>query len=91
MSKAGEVAWALVDYDRRVATHVLALICAELGGPVNEGDLDLNRMKAFLSQPDGRGLAEVGDPQTTTAEWKAEFAHYEGMRALGAELADLLE
>ena len=90
MSRAGEVAWALVEYDRRVAAHVLALICANLGGPAADGEFDLDRMRTFLSVPNGN-LAEVGDPQTTTAEWKAEFAHYEGMRALGAELADLLE
>lgn len=33
---------------------------------------------------------EVGDPSTTTREWKTQFARQERMRALCAELAQLL-
>ena len=34
--------------------------------------------------------ADVGDPQTTTAEWKDALREYEAARALAAALAPLL-
>ena len=70
--------------------RVLAHLCADLGGPAAEGDRDVRKMKAFLSQPDP-SLPEVGDPQTTTAEWKEEFGHYEATRSFAAALASLLD
>ena len=70
--------------------RVLAHLCADLGGPAAEGDPDVRKMKAFLSHPDA-SLAEVGDPQTTTAEWKEEFGHYEATRSFAAALASALD
>ena len=90
MTRAHELAAALVDYDEQVAMRVLAHLCADLGGPAAEGDVDVSRMKAFLSQPHA-GLPEVGDPQTTTAEWKEELGHYEASRSLAAALASALD
>ena len=34
--------------------------------------------------------SEVGDPQTTTAQWKDAFREYEAARALASALAPLL-
>ncbi len=91
MLYATQVAEQLVSYDERVATRILAALCAELGGPTATGHPDLTRMKAFLGQPDARALAETDDPQTTTAEWKADFGHYEATRSLAGALAALLD
>ncbi len=91
MARAAELARELVDYDERIAARVLAGLCADLGGPAADGDVDVARMKAFLSQPDPGQLPEVGDPRTTTAEWKEEFGRYEATRALAAALASLLD
>ncbi len=90
MTRAHELAEALVEYDEQVAMRVLAHLCADLGGPAAAGDLDVSRMKAFLAQPHA-GLPEVGDPQTTTAEWKEELGHYEASRSLAAALASVLD
>ena len=33
---------------------------------------------------------DVGDPRTSTREWKTDFAHRENMRELALELTELL-
>ena len=91
VARAAELARELVDYDERIAMRVLEQLCVDLGGPATEGDPDLGRMKAFLAQPDPGQLPEVGDPRTTTAQWKEEFGRYEATRALASALASLLD
>ncbi len=47
----------------------------------------LGALEAEVGRPPD---AEVGDPATTTREWKTQFAHHERMRALADELSRLL-
>jgi hypothetical protein len=81
---AGNLARRLVDYDPELAAGVLGLIVERLGGPREE--TDTARLQTFLSR------AGSGDDERakTTVEWKAGFAQNERLRALGAELAELL-
>lgn len=82
MANATDVAETLVAFDERLATHVLGLICRELGA---DGDLDPARTQAFLNH------LTVGEENAkTTVEWKAGFAHVERLRTLAVALADLL-
>lgn len=84
MPPAGNLARRLVDYDHVLAADVLALIVERLGGP--GGEHDVGRLHAFLSRV---GSSE-DERAKTTVEWKAGFAQQERLRALGAELAELL-
>ena len=88
MSAASELAGRLVAYDVRLARGLLRWIVAELGG--SDAD-DLGEARALLERPDLAWIPEVGDPNTTTAEWKAEFGHRESLRALGVELLGRLD
>ena len=91
VARAAELARELVDYDEQIAMRVLEQLCADLGGPAADGESDVARMKAFLAQPDPGQLPEVGDPRTTTAQWKEGFGRYEATRALASALASLLD
>jgi hypothetical protein len=94
MPPSDEVARRLVQYDERLAEDVLALICAQLGGPVTEGKWDPGQMRDFMADPAAarlRSLSELSEvDETTTAEWKSQFARSERLRTLGLALADLV-
>jgi hypothetical protein len=81
MAGSAAVARALIDYDPRLAEHVLRLIAAELGVPA-EGEV--LRLQSDLQQ------VIVKETTKSTIEWKAGFAHVERLRSLGLELAKLL-
>lgn len=85
MPPAGNLARRLVDYDAVFAADVLTLIVERLGGPGEERDV--TRLHAFLS----RAGSSDDEGAKTTVEWKAGFAQQERLRALGAELAELLQ
>jgi hypothetical protein len=82
MAGSNAVARALVEYDARLAEHVLRLVATELG--VDPGG-DVRRLQGALSK-----MSLEDDAAKTTVEWKAGFAHVERLRALGLELARLL-
>jgi hypothetical protein len=82
MAGSTSVARALVDYDPRLAERLLRLVASELGIAPNA---DVSQLQAALHTVIEDGARE------TTVEWKAEFAHVERLRALGLELAKLLD
>lgn len=92
MSDASNLARRLIAYDPLVARRVLAVLVAELGGPSAESDdRDLAHVRHFLFQAESFFAPEVGDPRTSTREWKTDFAHRESVRELARELLELLE
>ena len=80
----------LIAFDPLLARRTLAMLVEELGGPRDAGVQDLARMRGFLLQGDTFVAPDVGDPRTSTREWKTDFAHRENMRELALELAELL-
>ncbi|MGH3103961.1 MAG: hypothetical protein ACRDN6_07695, partial [Gaiellaceae bacterium] len=74
--------------DRPVAARVLTALVEELGGPPATDPPDLARIRAFLTQP--ATDVPIGDPHTSTRQWKTGFAQQERMRGLAGELAELL-
>ena len=50
------------------------------------------RLGPRLTEKHGETFAapDIGDPRSSTQEWKADFAHRENMRELARELSDLL-
>ena len=82
MAGSTSVARALVDYDPRLAERLLRLVASELGVA---SDGDVPQLQAALQD-----VLEDGSTKTTV-EWKAGFAHVERMRALGLDLARLLD
>lgn len=79
---AAELARELVGYDPQLARTLLVQIVDELGGPEPDGD-DVAKLTAYLT----RMQSPAERTATTTAEWKAEFAHLERLRSLGLALA----
>ena len=75
------MARGLVDYDQRLAEHVLRLVAKELGVAP---DGDVAQLQLGL-----QNVLEAGAAKTTV-EWKAGFAHVERLRSLGLDLARLL-
>jgi hypothetical protein len=91
MSQVSNLARRLIAYDRLLAGRILAMLVEELGGPrAAGGEPDVARLRSFLAQTESFVAPEVGDPRTTTREWKADFAHRESIRTLARELAELL-
>jgi hypothetical protein len=96
VSDPSEVADRLISYDRRLAADVLELVVQQLGGPVANGRHDIWHSRQYLAQLEVARtprLVRLSDPtkgDSSNAEWKAEFAHAEHLRALGAALADAL-
>ena len=96
MPDPAEVAERLIAYDRRLAVDVLELIIHQLGGPAADGSSDVWHARQYLAQLEvarTARLVRLSDPtkgDSSTAEWKAEFAHAEHLRALGVALADAL-
>lgn len=91
MTDASNLARRLIAYDPLLARRFLAMLVEELGGPrAGADDPDLARARGFLFQADSFFAPEVGDPRTSTREWKAEFAHRETVRALARELVELI-
>jgi hypothetical protein len=80
---AQELAQALAAYDRPLAEKLVRAIAAELGGSPTWEPL---RLRQFFRD----GAARQPDRARETAEWKSDFARVERMRALGAELAQLV-
>jgi hypothetical protein len=77
------VAEALIEYDPRLAEHVLRVLAQELGVEVDGWDAD--RIGAALAQ----AAVDAGS-RKSTIEWKAGFAHVERLRSLALELSRLL-
>lgn len=91
MTDASNLARRLIAYDEWLARRILLMLVEELGGPPAEADDgDLSHVHGFLFQAESFFAPEVGDPRTTTREWKAEFAHRESVRTLARELLELL-
>ena len=90
MSQVTSLARRLIAFDPLLARRTLAMLVEELGGPRDAGVQDLARMRGFLLQADSFAAPDVGDPRTSTREWKTDFAHRENMRELALELAELL-
>lgn len=91
VSDASNLARRLIAYDELLARRILAVLVEELGGPPAEtDDGDLSYARGFLFQAERFSAPEVGDPRTTTREWKTEFAHRESVRTLARELLELL-
>jgi hypothetical protein len=91
MSQVSNLARRLIAYDSLLAARILAMLVEELGGPPDRGgEPDVTRLRSFLAQTETFVAPEVGDPRTSTREWKADFAHRESMRTLARELAELL-
>ena len=91
MTQVTSLARRLIAFDPLLARRTLAMLVEELGGPRAGPDgIDLARVHGFLQQAESFAAPEVGDPRSSTREWKADFAHRENMRELARELADLL-
>jgi hypothetical protein len=88
VSQVTSLARRLVAFDAVLARRTLAMLVEELGGP-HAGD-DVARARGFLQHAESFAAPDVGDPRTSTREWKADFAHRENMRELALELAELL-
>ena len=87
MSQVTSLARRLIAFDQLLARRTLSMLVEELGGPQVD---DLARVRSFLLQADSFTAPDVGDPRTSTREWKDDFAHRENMRELARELVDLL-
>lgn len=91
VTDASNLARRLIAYDEWIARRILLTLVEELGGPpADADDGDLSRVRGFLFQADSFVAPEVGDPRTSTREWKAAFAHRESVRTLAQELLELL-
>ncbi len=96
MPPCDELARQLVEFDERLAAHVLAAVQARLGGGDSE-EPDLPRSREFLSDPEKarlrslRRLTDIEESPVSTAEWKSQFAHSERLRSFGLSLVDALE
>ena len=91
MSQVTSLARRLIAFDPLLARRTLAMLVEELGGPRAGADgIDLARVRGFLQQAESFAAPDVGDPRTSTREWKSGFAHRENMRELARELSDLL-
>ena len=91
MTQVTSLARRLIAFDPLLARRMLAMLVEELGGPRAGGDApDLARVRGFLQQAESFAAPEVGDPRSSTREWKADFAHRENMRELARELSQLL-
>jgi hypothetical protein len=89
VSDASNLARRLIAYDPLLARRILGLLVEELGGPIADADEDLGRARGFLHE--SYFAPEVGDPRTSTREWKTDLAHRETLRALAQELVELLQ
>ena len=78
----------LIAFDPVLARRTLEMLVAELGGL--RGDGDLANIRGFLQHGESFAAPDVGDPRSSTQEWKADFAHRENIRELALELAELL-
>jgi hypothetical protein len=91
VSQVTSLARRLVAFDGLLARRTLAMLVEELGGPRVGSDGDgVARARGYLQHAESFAAPEVGDPRTSTREWKADFAHRENMRELALELAELL-
>jgi hypothetical protein len=91
VSQVTSLARRLIAFDPLLARRTLAMLVEELGGPRSGSDGDhLARVRGFLQHAESFSAPDVGDPRTSTREWKTDFAHRENMRELALELADLL-
>jgi hypothetical protein len=88
VSQVTSLARRLIAFDPLVARRTLELLLTELGGPRPDGDLA--HVRGFLQHGENFAAPDVGDPRSSTLEWKADFAHRENMRELALELAELL-
>lgn len=79
----------LIAFDPLLARRTLAMLVEELGGPPADGELA--HVRGFLQHGEKFAAPEVGDPRSSTREWKTDFAHRENMRELALELAVLLD
>jgi hypothetical protein len=92
VSDASNLARRLIAYDPALARRILGMLVEELGGPAPDADeLDLGHVRGFLFQAESFFAPEVGDPRTSTREWKTDLAHRESARALARELVELLQ
>jgi hypothetical protein len=87
VSQVTSLARRLIAFDPLLARRMLVTLVEELGGPHVE---DLARVRSFLLQADSFAAPDVGDPRSSTREWKDDFAHRENMRELARELLELL-
>ena len=83
MASPTAVAEALIEYDARLAEHVLRVLAQELGVEVDGWDAE--RIGAALAH----AAVDAGS-RKSTVEWKAGFAHIERLRSLALELSRLL-
>jgi hypothetical protein len=90
VTQVTSLARRLIAFDPLLARRTLELLVEELGGPRLRPDGDLGRVRGFLQQSESFAAPEVGDPRSSTREWKADFAHRENMRELALELTELL-
>lgn len=91
VSDASNLARRLIAYDPQLARRILAMLVEELGGPpADKDDPDLAPVRGFLFQAESFFAPEVGDPRTSTREWKTDLAHRESARTLARELVELL-
>jgi hypothetical protein len=91
VSQVTSLARRLIAFDPLLARRTLAMLVEELGGPRAGSDADeLAHVRGFLQHAETFAAPDVGDPRSSTREWKADFAHRENMRELALELADLL-
>jgi hypothetical protein len=81
MANGRIAAQALVEFDPRVADHVLRLVALELGIDEQEPQR-LQARLANLTASDGAGKS--------TQEWKVDFAQLERLRSLALALAEAL-
>jgi hypothetical protein len=91
VSQVTSLARRLIAFDPLLARRTLAMLVEELGGPRAGSDgLEVAQLRSFLLHVENFAAPEVGDPRTSTREWKTDFAHRENMRELALELAELL-
>jgi hypothetical protein len=88
VSQVTSLARRLIAFDPVLARKTLELLVVELGGPHADGDLA--QVRGFLQHGESFAAPDVGDPRSSTREWKADFAHRENMRELALELTELL-
>ena len=89
VSQVTSLARRLIAFDPLLARRTLEMLVAELGGP-RPVDGDLAHVRGFLQGGETFAAPDIGDPRSSTQEWKADFAHRENMRELALELAELL-
>jgi len=88
VSQVTSLARRLIAFDPLLARRTLAMLLEELGGP--RPDDDLAHARGFLQHGESFAAPDVGDPRSSTREWKTDFAHRENMRELALELVELL-